>query len=76
MTVALELTARARPLFELDLSGPLALVVGHEERGVHRDTLAAVDHVAFIPQLGKIGSLNVAHSLSIALYEATRQAAG
>lgn len=72
-TVALELTGQATPIFDLSLPASVCLVVGHEERGVHRDTLAAVDHVAFLPQLGKIGSLNVAHSLTVALYEVLRQ---
>ena len=73
-TVALELTDDAVPIFELELPPQVCLVVGHEERGVHRDTLAAVDHVAFLPQLGKIGSLNVAHSVTVGLYEVARQA--
>lgn len=74
ITVALELTDDAVPIFELELATRVCLVAGHEERGVHRDTLAAVDHVAFLPQLGKIGSLNVAHSVTAGLYEVARQA--
>jgi tRNA (guanosine-2'-O-)-methyltransferase len=73
-TVALELTDDAVPLFDLELPSRVCLVAGHEERGVHRNTLAAVDHVAFLPQLGKIGSLNVAHSVTAGLYEVARQA--
>jgi tRNA (guanosine-2'-O-)-methyltransferase len=72
-TVAVELTATASPLFTIDLSGPTCLVLGHEERGVHRDTLAAVDHVGFLPQLGKVGSLNVAQAATAAIYETARQ---
>ncbi len=75
LTVALELTESAVPLFEVALPARVCLVVGHEERGVHRDTLAAVDHIAYLPQLGKIGSLNVAHSVTAALYETLRQQA-
>ena len=74
-TVAIELAEGARPLFEIDLGPAVCLVLGHEERGVHRDTMAAVDHVGFLPQLGKVGSLNVAQAATTALYEATRQAA-
>mgnify|MGYP003461216081 CR=1 FL=1 len=37
-------------------------------------TLAACDEVAFIPQLGRIGSLNVATATAIALYEVRRRA--
>ncbi|MGI9597693.1 MAG: TrmH family RNA methyltransferase [Acidimicrobiales bacterium] len=73
-TVAVELSASARPLFDLDLSGPVCLVMGHEERGVHRDTLAAVDQVGFLPQVGKVGSLNVAQAATTAIYEIARQA--
>ncbi len=74
-TVAIELTDGARPLFEIELGPAVCLILGHEERGVHRDTLAEADAVGFLPQLGKVGSLNVAQAATTALYEATRQAA-
>lgn len=74
-TIAIELTDDATPLFEIELGPAVCLVLGHEERGVHRDTLAAVDAVGYLPQLGKVGSLNVAQAATVALYEATRQAA-
>jgi tRNA (guanosine-2'-O-)-methyltransferase len=70
--VGLELAEGARPLHELDLSGDLCLVVGHEDRGLSRDALATCDAVAFIPQLGRVGSLNVATAAAIACYEARR----
>ncbi len=73
-TVAIELTAEAAPLFGVELSSSVCFVLGHEDRGVQRETLAAVDHVAFLPQLGKVGSLNVAQAGTVALYEALRQA--
>lgn len=71
--VAIELADQAVPLDLVDLAPPSCLVVGHEDRGVTPTTLAAVDHVAYLPQLGKIGSLNVATAASIAMYEARRQ---
>jgi tRNA (guanosine-2'-O-)-methyltransferase len=74
--VAVELAHEAAPLHELPLSGDICLVVGHEDRGVHRDVLAAVDLVGFVPQLGRVGSLNVATAAAIACYEARRQAWG
>ena len=70
--VAVELTSDASPLHDTDLWGDVALVIGHEDRGITPDTLAACDDVAFIPQLGKIGSLNVAVAAAIALYETRR----
>ena len=71
--VAVELAERARPLHQVDLTGAVCLVVGHEERGITPAVLDAVDEVAFIPQLGRVGSLNVATAAAIALYEARRQ---
>lgn len=71
--VAVELTGTAKPLFEFELGPAVCLVLGHEERGVHRSTLAEVDDVGYLPQLGKVGSLNVAQAGTLALYEAARQ---
>lgn len=71
--VALELADESRPLHELDLARPSALLLGHEDRGVTPAALAAVDAVGFMPQIGRVGSLNVATAASIAMYEARRQ---
>jgi tRNA (guanosine-2'-O-)-methyltransferase len=71
--VAMELAHGAIALHELALAGPACLVVGHEDRGLAPETLAACDHVAFLPQLGKVGSLNVATATAIALYEFRRR---
>jgi tRNA (guanosine-2'-O-)-methyltransferase len=71
--VAVELATGAVPLHEIELGDAVCLVVGHEDRGLSAPALAAVDTVAFIPQLGRVGSLNVATAASIACYEARRQ---
>ena len=55
------------PLHELALGPATCLVVGHEDRGCSPATLAACDAVAYLPLLGKVGSLNVATAASIAL---------
>ncbi|MEK9579460.1 MAG: TrmH family RNA methyltransferase, partial [Acidimicrobiaceae bacterium] len=68
--IAIELTSDALPLHEIPMETDVALVIGHEDRGCTPATLAACDGAAFIPQLGKVGSLNVAHAASIAIYEA------
>ena len=73
-TLAIELTDNAIPLFEIEHGNRFCLVLGHEDRGVRKDTLAAVDEVCFLPQLGKVGSLNVAQAGTVALYEMARQA--
>jgi tRNA (guanosine-2'-O-)-methyltransferase len=71
--VGLELTDDAVPLPELAVEGPVCLVIGHEDRGLRAATLAACDAVTYIPQLGRIGSLNVATATAIALYELRRR---
>lgn len=71
--IGLELAEAATPMHELDLSGDVALVIGHEDRGLKPEVLDICDTIAFLPQLGKIGSLNVATATSIALYEFRRQ---
>ena len=72
--IGIELADDAVPLPEADLTGDVCLVVGHEDRGLTAAVLAACDLVAFIPQLGRIGSLNVATATAIALYEVRRRA--
>lgn len=71
--VALELAAGAQPAHEVDLSGPVCLAIGHEDRGLSPAALGACDRAVFIPQLGRVGSLNVAQATAIALYEVRRQ---
>jgi tRNA (guanosine-2'-O-)-methyltransferase len=72
--VAVELADGAVPLHELALGPATCLVVGHEDRGCAPATLDACDAVAFLPLLGKVGSLNVATAAAIASYEVRRQA--
>lgn len=71
--VAVELASEAVPMHLLELDRPVALLLGHEDRGVTAASLAAADAVGFLPQIGKVGSLNVATAASIAMYEARRQ---
>ncbi len=71
--VGLELAEGAAALHELDLSSDVCLVIGHEDRGLSKDALAGCDSFGFVPQLGKVGSLNVATAASIAIYEVRRQ---
>lgn len=71
--VGLELADRAVPMQDADLSGPLCLAIGHEDRGLSKAALAECDDVVYLPQLGRIGSLNVATATSIAIWEARRQ---
>lgn len=71
--VGIELADGAEPIHHVDLTGPVCLAVGHEDRGLSSAVLDGAAALAFIPQLGRIGSLNVATAASIALYETRRQ---
>jgi tRNA (guanosine-2'-O-)-methyltransferase len=71
--VGIELADGARPLHEIELGQATCLVVGNEDHGVSAGALRTCDDVAYLPQLGKVGSLNVATAASIALYEVRRQ---
>jgi 23S rRNA (guanosine2251-2'-O)-methyltransferase len=74
--VGLEDLPQARLYSQFDLSGPLALVVGSEGRGIRRLVLESCDVVLRLPMRGHIGSLNAAVAGSIALYEVWRQREG
>jgi 23S rRNA (guanosine2251-2'-O)-methyltransferase len=66
----------ARPPWELDLRGAVALVLGSEGRGLRPLVARGCDALASIPLAGRIGSLNVAAAGAALLYEARRQRAG
>ncbi len=72
--VALELAEAAVPFHQLSVGPDVCVVVGHEDRGIAPATLAAADAVAFLPQLGRVGSLNVATAAAIAIWELRRRA--
>ncbi len=71
--IGVELAAGAQPLHTMDLRGSVCFVLGHEDHGLSKTGFASVDELGFLPQLGKIGSLNVATAGSIAMYEWARQ---
>ena len=73
--VALEVTNNSTPLNKTDFTQweKIALIIGNEQHGVDDEVLKAVDASVEIPMYGKNTSINVVNSLSIGLYEVTRQ---
>ncbi|HEY2549196.1 MAG TPA: TrmH family RNA methyltransferase [Streptosporangiaceae bacterium] len=71
--VAVELAGGAVPLHQAPLDGDVCLAFGNEDHGCSAALLAAADEIGYIPQSGRVGSLNVAAAAAIALAEARRQ---
>lgn len=68
------LAGEAKTLYtQANLTGPLALVVGNEGKGISRLVREHCDLLIKLPMYGHINSLNAAVAGSIALYEALRQ---
>jgi len=60
---------------DIDLSGPIALVLGGEGKGLHQLVKENCDFVVSIPTSGPVRSLNVSVAAGVVLFEAVRQRA-
>ena len=61
------------PMYQADLTGPAAIVVGNEGDGMSQLVRKNCDMLVHIPMKGRISSLNASVAASILLYEAVRQ---
>ena len=66
------LEAGGESIYQKDLTGKVALIVGGEDSGVKRLTREKCDGVLSIPLFGKVNSLNASVALGIAVYEVVR----
>jgi 23S rRNA (guanosine2251-2'-O)-methyltransferase len=62
--------------YEVDLSVPVALVVGSEDKGLRQLTRRRCDQLVRIPTSEKLSSLNAATAAGVAMFEAHRQRRG
>lgn len=65
--------AEGETVWDVDLAGQVALVIGGEANGLRRRTRETCDRLVALPVRGRIGSLNLATAASALLYEALRQ---
>ncbi|PIX67941.1 rRNA methyltransferase [Candidatus Shapirobacteria bacterium CG_4_10_14_3_um_filter_35_13] len=75
--ISLAATPRAQNAYTVaDLSRPLAIVMGAEDKGLSQEWLLPAQDKIRIPMKGKIDSLNVSASAAIIIFESLRQRAG
>jgi 23S rRNA (guanosine2251-2'-O)-methyltransferase len=65
--------AGEKTIYDSDLAGPIALVVGDEGRGIRRLVGRNCDFILSIPQTSMVGSLNASVAGAVAMYEVCRQ---
>jgi len=65
--------ATEQSLYDVDLTGPIGIIMGAEGTGMRRLTEEICDHLVKLPMSGKVECLNVSVATGVTLYEAVRQ---
>jgi 23S rRNA (guanosine2251-2'-O)-methyltransferase len=65
--------SRGEPIYRVDLTGDIALVLGAEGKGIRRLVREGCDVLARLPMRGEVASLNVSTAAAAAAWEAVRQ---
>ena len=63
-------------IYQTDLKGPVAIVMGNEGKGLRHLVKQSCDHLIHIPMAGEVQSLNVSVATGVALFEVVRQRGG
>lgn len=71
--LATHLSSDAVELYDVDLTGSLAIVFGNEQNGISNELKDLADGNFVIPQVGMLHSLNISVACAVTLYEAFRQ---
>ncbi|MEK7473451.1 MAG: RNA methyltransferase [Patescibacteria group bacterium] len=74
--VATHLSAEATDVAQVDMSAPVAIVLGNEHDGVSKEMLKAADANVLLPMVGFVQSFNISVAAALLLYEAYRQREG
>ena len=67
------LAADSQNIYQTDLTGPVAIVMGNEGKGLRHLVKQSCDHLIHIPMSGEVQSLNVSVATGVALFEVKRQ---
>ncbi len=73
LVIGTHLAEDSQELYDLDLSGSVALVFGNEHAGMTDECLNHIDVNMIIPQVGMVQSLNISVACAVTLYESLRQ---
>jgi len=73
--LATHINDESKSLYELDLTGRVALLFGNEHDGISTNALQYIDGNYLIPQYGMVQSLNISVACAVSIFEAGRQRA-